>query len=56
MTQKRLNNVLVCHVHCCILRDISVDDVLNDFITSLNDSCSHLLGKIKTSRLIHNKA
>ena len=37
MTQKRLNNVLVCHVHFCRLRDIDVDYVMNVGI-ALNDS------------------
>ena len=36
MTQKHLNNVLVCHVHFCRLRDIDVDCVMNAFI-ALND-------------------
>jgi hypothetical protein len=49
MTQKRLNNVVVCHVHCSRLRALNLDDVMKDFI-SLNDSRGHrlLLGRYRT--------
>jgi hypothetical protein len=45
MTQKRLNNIVVCHVHSCRLRDINIQSVINDFV-SLNDSRAHLFGNV----------
>jgi len=45
MTQKRLNNVAVCHVHCSRLRALNVDDVMKAFI-SLNDSRGHTFGNV----------
>ena len=43
MTQQRLNNVAVCHVHSTVLREINSVNVINDFV-SLNDSRKHLFG------------
>ena len=45
MTQKRLNNVVVCHIHCGRLRALNLDGVMKDFIL-LNDSRGHTFGKI----------
>jgi hypothetical protein len=45
MTQKRLNNIVVCHVHCGRLRARNLDDITKDFI-SLNDSPGHAFGNI----------
>lgn len=45
MSQQRLNNVAVCHVHCKRLRSINVRKVMQDFVC-LNDSRMHLFGKV----------
>jgi hypothetical protein len=46
MTQKRLNNVAVCHIHCERLRRLEIGSIINDFI-SLNDSRAKMFGQYK---------
>ena len=43
MTQKRLNNIAVCHIHKERLDDVSMSDVAKDFI-SLNQRRSYTFG------------
>lgn len=46
MSQQRLNNVTVCHVHQEAFDKVDLNDVDQQFV-SVNDRCRHLFGKFR---------
>ena len=46
MTQKRLNHVMVCHVHRDVLMQLNCREIAHTFINNKNDSCKLIFGEL----------